>query len=125
MRIDDLIGTPYRLGARGPDAYDCAGLVVECLRRMGIVMDIPDTSESEKRNYTSMHAILRKAWRPVKESRAGLVVLIKPAHVGMMVNRREMIHCSEWRGQVCIEYIDSPHLRPCLGGFYEYAGTAS
>lgn len=35
MNINDLIGTPYRLGARGPDALDCWGLVLEVYRRAG------------------------------------------------------------------------------------------
>lgn len=32
MQLDapSLIGLPYRVGARGPDAYDCWGLVVAC-----------------------------------------------------------------------------------------------
>ena len=27
MNFDDFVGLPYRAGARGPDAYDCYGLV--------------------------------------------------------------------------------------------------
>lgn len=27
--VDDLIGLPWRLGARGPEEYDCLGLVIE------------------------------------------------------------------------------------------------
>lgn len=32
---DDLIGKPYELGAHGPDAYDCYGLAVTVLNRLG------------------------------------------------------------------------------------------
>lgn len=32
MNLDDYIGLPYREGARGPDAYDCWGIVAEVLR---------------------------------------------------------------------------------------------
>ena len=31
----DLIGLPYRVGARGPSEYDCAGVVLEWMRRAG------------------------------------------------------------------------------------------
>lgn len=36
----DLVGLPYRVGACGPDAYDCAGVCAEYLRRRGI--ELPD-----------------------------------------------------------------------------------
>lgn len=32
MNLDQYIGLPYREGARGPDAYDCYGLVAEVYR---------------------------------------------------------------------------------------------
>jgi len=32
----DLLGKPFRLGARGPDYYDCWGLCLELGRRVGI-----------------------------------------------------------------------------------------
>ena len=38
--VNDLIGRPYVRGARGPDAFDCWGLVVELARRAG--RDLPD-----------------------------------------------------------------------------------
>lgn len=36
-----LIGKPYRLGARGPDAFDCWGLLQFCWR-MRLGLDVPD-----------------------------------------------------------------------------------
>ncbi len=33
---EDLIGKPWKLGTRGPDEYDCYGLVWEVGRRVGI-----------------------------------------------------------------------------------------
>jgi len=35
-QIQDLIGKPHVLGARGPDAYDCWGLCVEIYARAGV-----------------------------------------------------------------------------------------
>ena len=35
VAVDDLIGKPYEGGGRGPDSYDCYGLVVEVESRMG------------------------------------------------------------------------------------------
>ena len=41
MTLDDFVGLPYREGARGPDAYDCYGLVAAVLRAMRGV-ELPD-----------------------------------------------------------------------------------
>lgn len=38
--INRLLGTPFRWNARGPDAYDCWGLVMEVRRAAGLV--VPD-----------------------------------------------------------------------------------
>jgi hypothetical protein len=45
--INDLIGKPWRLGARGPDAYDCWGLVREVLQRMRPGLPLPDWASDE------------------------------------------------------------------------------
>ena len=29
LDIDDLLGVPYKVHGRGPDSYDCYGLVIE------------------------------------------------------------------------------------------------
>lgn len=39
MNFDDLIGTPYKLGANGPDRYDCGGLLECVLIRLGLIDD--------------------------------------------------------------------------------------
>ena len=41
MNVNDFIGLPYREGARGPDAYDCYGLVAAVLRAAHGV-ELPD-----------------------------------------------------------------------------------
>lgn len=33
--IQDMIGKPYASGGRGPSEYDCAGVVLEVLKRAG------------------------------------------------------------------------------------------
>lgn len=41
MTFDDFVGLPYREGARGPDAYDCYGLVAAVFRALRGV-SLPD-----------------------------------------------------------------------------------
>ena len=45
----DLLGKEFQYGGRGPDAYDCYGLMIECRRRLGLFIpenyvstDIPE-----------------------------------------------------------------------------------
>ncbi|QNI37531.1 C40 family peptidase [Edaphobacter albus] len=123
MIVDDLIGKPYRLGGRGPDGYDCAGLVVELLCRRNIPIRIPDTTDSRTRNVIAMQTILAARWAGVEKPFRGCLVFLKPDHVGVMVNRRQFIHAAEDIGQVCIEYLDSGVWRPRFDGFYEYVGA--
>lgn len=39
--LDDFVGLPYREGARGPDAYDCYGLVAAIFRGLRGI-ELPD-----------------------------------------------------------------------------------
>jgi cell wall-associated NlpC family hydrolase len=41
MNINDFVGLPYQEGARGPDAFDCYGLVAAVLRAVRGI-DLPD-----------------------------------------------------------------------------------
>lgn len=47
---DDLIGKPYELGSTGPDSFDCFGLAVEVLDRLGMPLDL-NVAEQWIRKY--------------------------------------------------------------------------
>lgn len=47
---DDLIGKPWALGETGPDSFDCFGLAVEVLARLGYDLDA-HISDQWIRNY--------------------------------------------------------------------------
>ena len=38
MTVNDYVGLPYREGARGPDAYDCYGIVAAVFAKRGITL---------------------------------------------------------------------------------------
>jgi cell wall-associated NlpC family hydrolase len=124
FRIDDLIGKPFQRGGRGPDGYDCAGLVVEVLRRRNIHLSIPDTPESNHDQLVSMREILRAKWIDIPRAWPGCVVYFKPAHVGIMLTRTNFLHVAEDVGQVCIERLEGPTWPRRFAGFYEYGGAA-
>jgi probable lipoprotein NlpC len=122
--ISDLIGKPFLRGGRGPGAYDCAGLVVEVLRRQGINLAIPATPADIVDQLDSMRGILRAQWIEVPRAVPGCLVYFKglPGHVGVMLSAIKFIHVADAVDQVCIERLEGPIWPRRFAGFYEYGG---
>lgn len=117
----DYIGIPYRDGARGPDAYDCYGLVRHLMALRGI--DIPDYRSPEDRRLVS--AIFRselRLWTPAEPDYGKVPLFRVPGmfHCGFMLNNDDFIHTWEHSGGVCIERLSDWTAR--LVGVYEYSG---
>lgn len=120
--VTDLIGKPFAVGGRGLASYDCAGLVVEMMRRRGIVLDIPETPDDRLSQHAAMLHILNARWIDIQTSKPGCVVFFRPNHVGVMLSPYNFIHCAEDVGQVCIDRLEGPIWPRRLVGFYEYGG---
>jgi cell wall-associated NlpC family hydrolase len=56
MILDQFIGLPYREGARGPDAYDCYGLVAAVLKAVRGV-SLPDWYQAAPGPQSASRAI--------------------------------------------------------------------
>lgn len=117
----DLIGVPYRIGARGPDEFDCYGLLAEMYRRVHEVR-IPDFRSPQ--DFSAMHdlgAEQSQSWGQVKQ-RAGCGVLIRigrfNSHVGFLIDDNRLIHCWEGSRGVVVERVDQWAHR--ITGFYHY-----
>lgn len=119
----DLVGKPFLRGGRGPDAYDCWGVLQCVLRRLGHTpTDFP--SRPELLRYA-----LQDEWQPLEkhEIRPGDGILLRsidPAyewHVGLVLDRCWMLHAADGIG-VVTERFDSPaHVRR-IAGFYRFRG---
>jgi cell wall-associated NlpC family hydrolase len=121
--VADLVGTPFRYGGRGPDAYDCYGLVMECARRDGVIL--PDFGAHEDQGViAAMMGASLPRWRAVG-SRPGAVILIRVgrfvAHVGYQINHHQMIHA--WAHSHGATIVNIDQWRHRIVGFYEYAGS--
>lgn len=97
MNLDAFIGLPYREGARGPDAYDCYGLVAAVLRAVrGDVL--PDWCQAAPGPQSASRAISAALAGEVAGGRtarvdhpADLDIVIvgsqtRPHHVGVVVS---------------------------------------
>ena len=83
------LGTPYRWGAMGPNAFDCSGLVKWSFRNAG--KDLPRTSRAMA---TSGVAVKKADLQP-----GDLVFFYKPiSHVGIYIGNGKIVHASR-KGQ--------------------------
>ncbi len=101
-------GKKYRSGNKGPDYFDCSGLVYFSYRQAGI--SVPKTAEAQG---------LFGAEIPRDYVQPGDLVLFKikgDDHVGIMINRNEFVHASRSRG-VCVDSLNSAYWRRYILGF--------
>jgi cell wall-associated NlpC family hydrolase len=99
----DLIGKPYRENGRGPEEFDCAGLVVEMNRRMGYDFAIPGTPEAGDLRARAMLRGLREWWEVQTPAPGALVYFRNEQHVGIMIDAHRFIHVEEGGPGVAIE----------------------
>ena len=121
----DLIGTPFEYGGRGPDTYDCWGLLMEMHRR-NFGMEIPDYA-SPTRTHEIAAAMSKDLalWRPI-DPRPGASILMRiyglGAHVGFQIDAYRFVHTWEKSAGVLIERLTVGDWERRIMGFYEYAG---
>jgi hypothetical protein len=60
------LGTPYRWGGDDPSGFDCSGLVIECLKSVGLL--------DEKDDFTADGLMRRLADREVADPRSGALL---------------------------------------------------
>ncbi len=117
--FDDLLSATYKIGADGPDQYDCFTLSREVLRRVGIPLPkwesiadltLREESVSEKKSYFT------ELQEPEKYCLIVLVVRHR-FHIGVVLEDcKSFIHINE---QVtAIERIDK--WGKLIDGFYKY-----
>lgn len=118
----DLIGVPFEYGGRGPDAFDCYGLLMEMYRRDGIIL--PDYRSPDQLNrIAALMAMQLDLWRET-EKRPGAAVLIRigrfNSHVGYVLDGMRFVHTWEESGGVVTERLSSWESK--IAGYYEFAG---
>jgi cell wall-associated NlpC family hydrolase len=99
--LDDLIGRPYRYGARGPEAYDCWGLVLEVRRRLALPAppDFATRDLAPAQARALFHANPPPGWRAVELRHGAIVYATQAAHAGVLVAGR-VVHAAHGWGVV-------------------------
>ena len=116
--ISDLIGVPFDYGGRGPDSYDCYGLLMEMYKRAGITITDYGSSSLGAEIVAMMLGRLDD-WKEI-EAKPGCALLIKlplSMHVGFMLPHNKFIHTTKSTGGVTIERLRDWTRR--ILGYYE------
>lgn len=97
-----LLGKPYRSAAKGPDAFDCSGLVHYVYRRFDVA--VPNSTDA-----------INKVGHQVSEENTMVADLVifkikREFHVGIMISKREFIHATKSRG-VAIDSVEGSYWR--------------
>jgi cell wall-associated NlpC family hydrolase len=112
----DLLGKPFVEDARGPDAYDCVGLLLEMQRRVG--NQVPAWG-SDVNNLEPA----KEHWERVSDPQPGDAILIRSLdplwHIGVVCGGGYMIHAHSSCGVVRERHNAFPwHKR--IEGFYRW-----
>lgn len=125
------IGKEFRDNARGPDAYDCWGLMLAVLREQYHI-DAPQLSDEyigvdDARIPDVVNAQRASGlWHEVDAPLPGDVVLMRimgrEQHVGVVVSHSEMLTIE--RGTLsCIERYNSLRWKGRVSGFFRFMGA--
>tara|TARA_R110000744_G_scaffold81833_14_gene160700 strand:+ start:2259 stop:2657 length:399 start_codon:yes stop_codon:yes gene_type:complete len=130
ISCSDLIGKPFQYDGRGPEFYDCYGLLSEMMQRTGKpplpIEFAPQQDGLQGKDIASqMLDQIQSTWRKIETPEIGCALLFRikmnNSHCGFYLGNDRFIHA--WEGAntgVCIERL-STWSRRCKG-FYEYVG---
>jgi cell wall-associated NlpC family hydrolase len=110
LAAESRIGSPYRYGGAGPDAFDCSGLVAYAYLQAGI--KLPRTSSQQ-------YAIARPV--PRRDLRPGDLVFFRltgreVSHVGIYAGDDQFVHAPQSGGKVRMEHLDDQWFRERYAG---------
>lgn len=116
----DLVGKPFVNDGRGPDAYDCVGLLLEMQRRLGHV------GADYASDVGAVSAIAEADWERVGVAQPGDAILLRSSdpkwHVAVVIGPGRMIHSHPAAG-VCLQRFDITFWKRCVEGFYRWKKT--
>jgi cell wall-associated NlpC family hydrolase len=127
---DAFVGKPWRLGATGPDAFDCWGLVVTALRDL-FGQAVPDLAEHltiasvVETPQIAAVALGTGRWRELPLPQAGLVIALRDLrgavrHVGLCLGCDIVLHTRRGFGARLepLRLVEAPW---AAGRFYRWA----
>jgi cell wall-associated NlpC family hydrolase len=112
----DLLGKPFLADGRGPDAFDCVGLLLEVQRRLGNCTVRYNSNENDL-------GLARTTWERVQYPEPGDGILLRSDnpkwHIGVVAGGGFMLHAFPGRG-VARERYDAFPWHKRIEGFYRW-----
>jgi cell wall-associated NlpC family hydrolase len=110
LAAQSRIGTPYRYGGSGPEAFDCSGLVAYAYQQAGVA--VPRTAAQQ-------YALARPV--PREELRPGDLVFFRlsgrsVSHVGIYAGDGQFVHAPQTGGLVRTASLDEEWYRERYAG---------
>jgi len=110
LAAESRIGTPYRYGGSGPDAFDCSGLIAYAYQKAGVTLP---------RTAAQQYALARPVRRA--ELRPGDLVFFRlsgreVSHVGIYAGDGQFVHAPQAGGQVRTASLDDEWYRERYAG---------
>ena len=93
--VSDLIGKPYIPHGRGKDGYDCYGLTVEVLKRMGLSLRDIESSEADISELGMYGSTLNV--RKTERTKEGVILAMQyenELHLGVCLDEKSFIHAT-------------------------------
>lgn len=121
----DLLEKEFAYGGRGPEFYDCYGLIMEMHRRLGI--ELPEYKSERDPNLIQLIIVEgRKLFEQIEKPSPQCVVsfFIKPyitSHLGFMLDDRKFIHIM-FKSRVTVEKIDCDDWKNRITGYFKWKG---
>lgn len=124
IHLEDLLGKPFINGGRGPNGYDCWGLVCEVFRRYGIGLPDYRISCRDIEEIDRQVAMDKPKWRrcdPTNPPVPSLLVIRQRGnfsnHTGVYLGAGRFMHTLKKTG-VIIDQTESPLWKGKIEGFY-------
>lgn len=107
MDFNDLIGKPYRLGATGPDEFDCWSLTVEVAKRFGVTVPMIDCAALGRAEISAVAGKRRHNLAfETNDPKSGDVLLsLRLGHIGTVIDGK-VLHTHRRHG-VVLERMES------------------
>lgn len=119
----DLIGMPFRLGARGPDHFDCWGICLEFAKRNGIEYPKDFTPDNKEQQNDSICIIKDRDFERIEKPEPFAIITFKMKppyvdHCGIILpDCKTFLHTLEGHA-AAVNRIDHRMLAKRIEGFY-------
>ena len=120
----DLLGKEFHYGGRGPDRFDCYGLVMEVYRRRGIVLpEFESCSDPEEIHGSMLQG--KDHFEQIDHPQPWCIVMlcVRPpfvSHVGVVLPNRNLFLHTMRAVNVCVERLASPEWQHRIRGYYRW-----